>query len=216
MPLFLRHRLLFIHIPKCGGDTVSFALKSRGDPPFLFVADGAVRVNGHTPQHMNWRELRAAGWTTPPGFRVAALVRHPVDRVLSEYRYLRAARPDLQEFASTPGVFLDHFLSRTPAARRRFDNHNAGLREFLCDRDGKIGAEIHLRPLAQVDLWLQELGLPPIGPHERRNVTASQGAPHDFSAEDLERIRAHFSADIAWFEARFPQARVTESNDLQP
>lgn len=216
MPLFLRHRLLFIHIPKCGGDTVNFALRARGDPPFLFVADGSVMVNGHTPQHMRWREYLDAGWSTGGGFRVAALVRHPVDRVMSEYRYIHLTRHDLRKYAPTPGVFLDYFLSRDPRARQAFDNHNVGLLDFLSDAHGRIDPAIYVRPVQEIEAWLQTLGLPAIGGNERRNVTAGLRNLARFTANDVSRIRAFYRADVEWFEATYPGLRPVEEHDLQP
>lgn len=216
MPVFVRHRLLFIHIPKCGGDTVSFGLRARGDPPFLFVADGSVMVNGHTPQHMRWREYLDAGWSTANGFRVAALVRHPVDRVVSEYRYIQMSRPDLRKFAPTPAVFLDHFLTEAPGVRERFDNHNVGLLDFLSGPDGRVDPHIYVRPVQEMGAWLHALGLPELDPQERRNVTAGLRGLARFTTQDVRRIREFFRADIAWFEGRFPGFRSVEEHDLQP
>jgi hypothetical protein len=206
MPLFLKHRLLFIHIPKCGGDTISHALRQAGDPPFLFVDDGSVMVNGHTPQHLSWRELVAMGWSGGAGFRVAALVRHPVDRVLSAYRYVHGFRPDLVGFAGTPACFLDHFLSEEEVATQRFDHHNKGLLSFLTNEDGSIEPDIHVQPLSRMDVWLRELSLPPIAASERRNVTASargDDAGSGFGPCEIERIREFYAEDICWYEAHF-------------
>ncbi len=206
MPLFLNHRLLFIHIPKCGGDTVSHALRQAGDPPFLFVADGSVMVNGHTPQHLTWQELAAMGWAGQGGVRVAALVRHPVDRVLSAFRYVRRFRSDLAQFAETPAQFLEHFLSREEAATRRFDNHNKGLLAFLSNEDGSINPNIHIQPLSRIDQWLRDLSLPAISPEERRNVTAIGGTVAGspaFSAEEIGRIEDFYRKDILWYEQQF-------------
>lgn len=207
MPLFPRHRVLFIHIPKCGGDTISHALGLADDPPFLFVADGSVMVNRHTPQHMTWREFLAAGWRTPEGFRVAALVRHPVDRVISAFRYVRLYRPDLQPLAPDPASFLEAFLSPQREVFERFDQHNRGLMEFLAGRDGVPDPSILVRPVQEMDAWLKELGLPAIPSSGRRNVTRGRAEFEPFGADELARIRAHYADDIAWFEGRFPHCR---------
>lgn len=207
MPLFFRHRLLFIHIPKCGGDTVNYGLRAAGDKPFLFVANGSVMVNGHTPQHMVWRELKKAGWSGKTGFRVAALVRHPVDRVLSEFRYIHVKRPDLVPFATDPSRFLDAFLSSDRETSVRFDNHNLGLLDFLRDRDGEIDPTIHIRPVQEMDRWLAELGLPRISAADRQNVTREVTHLPAFRATDIDRILEHYSQDVLWFEQRFPAYR---------
>lgn len=208
MPIFIRNKLLFIHIPKCGGDTINFALKNSGDTPFLFVPDGSVMINNHTPQHSTWRELKNMGWTTPAGFRVAALVRHPVDRVLSTFRYIYHFRKDLLPSAKTPSEFLDNFLSREPGVNARFDNHNKSLMDFLVNENGTIDPIIHIRPLVECDLWLNELGLPKISINERKNVTSilSANLPK-FTQENIEQIKDFYKEDILWYESNFPASR---------
>ena len=208
MPLFLRNRLLFIHIPKCGGDTITHVLREAGDPPFLFVADGSIMVNGHTPQHMIWREFLLAGWAPRSDFRVAALVRHPLDRVISAYRYVRGFRPDLHAFAPDPQTFLDEFLSHDLVATRRFDNHNQPMLTFLGNHDGEIDPEIEIYPVQEMDRFMQSLDLPPVPVTSRRNVT--RGTPAEigtFHAVDMMRVADHYARDIEWFESRFPGIR---------
>lgn len=207
MPLFLKHRLLFIHIPKCGGDTVTHALARAGDPPFLFVADGSVMVNGHTPQHMVLSEFRRAGWSAANGFRVASLIRHPLDRVMSAFRYIHLARPDLLPLAPDPSRFLDHFLSHDDAAHRRFDNHNLGLLDFLAGDDGIVDPSIVIRPLAAMAEWLDMLGLPPIEASERRNVTAHLSGLPAFSRADIDRVMEYYARDLDWIARFAPELR---------
>ncbi len=208
MPVFFRHKLLFIHVPKCGGDTVSYALREAGDPPFLFVADGSVLVNGHTPQHMTLRELVSAGWAVPSGFRVAALVRHPIHRVESAFRYIQSFRKDLKAMAPNPSRFLDSFLSSDPEVFSRFDNHNLGLLDFISGRNGLVDPSIHVRPVQEMDLWMQELGLPKLSSDARRNVTQGTDQFEAFKAVDVQRVRTFYARDIAWFEARFPHCQA--------
>lgn len=208
MPLFIQHRFLFIHIPKCGGDTISQALKSRGDHPLLFVADGSVMVNGHTPQHMTWHELKQMGWVTPPGFRVAALVRHPVHRVLSEFRYIHTSRPDLIRWARTPTMFLDHFLPIDDDAYRRFDFHNLDMLRFISDDNGEVNSSIYIQSVEDMDRWAQELNLPKISLYERRNVTQDKKFSANFSRRDIERIISRYRTDILWYETTFPKYRL--------
>jgi hypothetical protein len=204
MPLFTNHKLLFIHIPKCGGDTINYALKNRGDNPFLFVNDGGVMTNHHSPQHLTWRELLQLGWSTPKGYRVAALVRHPIDRVLSAFRYIHQHRKDLLPYATNATEFLNYYLSDESEATTRFDNHNKSLKEFLTDHTGSIDKSIHIRPLNEVDLWLEELDLPKISIKERRNVTlsSSENLPK-FSDKHIEQIKEFYRDDILWFECNF-------------
>jgi hypothetical protein len=210
MPLFLKHRLLFIHIPKCGGDTVTHHLGQHGDRPFLFVDDGSVMVNGHTPQHLTWLEILRAGWRAPSDFRVAALVRHPVDRVISEFHYIKAYRPDLADSTQGPTSFLDEFLCDTEAARARFDNHNVGICDFLAGPDGEVDPAIEIYPICDMDRLVGSFGLPPIRTEDRRNVTRPVNAvspAHTFSKTDIHRIATRYGRDIDWLRAKCPDLR---------
>lgn len=205
MPLFLKHKLLFIHIPKCGGSTVTEGLRNAGDSPFLFVPDGSVMINGHTPQHATWQELQKAGWCTPPGFRVAALVRHPVERVLSAFRYIHKSRSDLIPFAKNPAEFLDHFLSKAPEYVLRFDNHNLGLLEFLKGANGQVDSEIYIQPISNLRILASELNIPLSIAEMRINNTDETAAQTYFSSTDIQRIRDFYAEDIIWFETRFSE-----------
>ena len=208
MPLFLSRNLLFIHIPKCGGDTIAHHLRTHGDAPFLFVDNGAVMVNGHTPQHMTWAEMLQAGWHTPPNYRVATLVRHPVARVQSEFRYFKAVHPGLRDIVSSPAVFLDAFLEDSQTARCQFDNHNGSILEFLSDERGTLDTSIEIYHIDAMDVLVQSIGLPPVSIADRRNVTlteveAAQSQP--FTQQDISRIKQRYKEDIDWFEKRFPR-----------
>ena len=198
--MFLNHRVLFLHIPKCGGYTFSHALSRADDPPLFFVPDGSVLVNGHTPQHMTWREWRSVGWSAPKGFRAIAFVRHPVDRVMSAYRYVHLARPDLVHLAETPSAFLNHFFSPDPAVRLRFDHHNLGMLDFLRNEGGEVDPAIELWHISEMDEALASLGLPAVEVSQRRNVTESTDV---FTERDVVRIHEHVAEDLQWYQSRF-------------
>lgn len=207
MPLFLRNQLLYIHIPKCGGDSVSHFLRRHDDPPFLFIPDGSVMVNGHTPQHLTWKEILKLGWSPSNHFKVAALVRHPIDRVISEFRYIQIFRPDLVGIAATPSSFLDAFLSSDPTSNTLFDNHNLSILEFLEDESGQVDPAIDIRPVQEMDQLMASLGLPAIPPAEFKNVTKGSDrldSTFVFHPKDIDRIVKFFARDMDWFTSRFP------------
>ena len=208
MPVFIRNRFLHIHIPKCGGDSISHFLRFHDDPPFLFIPDGSVRINGHTPQHLTWKEYLKLGWSPHNGFKVVTLVRHPIERVISEFRYIHSHRPDLVKIAATRKTFLDAFLTKDPASRKMFDNHNLGILDFLENESGQIDPIIDIRPVHQMSDLMRSFGLPSVPETERRNVTwKSKGKEEKyiFLPEEIERIETFYSRDISWYQLNFPQ-----------
>ena len=82
---FLRYRILFIHVPRTGGTSLSASLLKAC----------------HLPQHLRWKEdalhlpvhfyLRTLGKTYTRFFSFA-FVRHPLTRIYSAYCYFREAK----------------------------------------------------------------------------------------------------------------------------
>lgn len=75
LPYNYRHKLIFIHVPKCGGTSI------------LADLNKGARVPRY---HADWRAYRQADPTAFEGFYKFAVVREPADRLLSAYRYLQA------------------------------------------------------------------------------------------------------------------------------
>lgn len=89
MPLFLKNKICFIHIPKCGGTTIEKAFENQLDDPPLYY-DSRFRFPNmryslqHSPQHSTFIELREMK-LIPKDFDIISFVRNPYDRFLSEY-----------------------------------------------------------------------------------------------------------------------------------
>lgn len=93
MPLARINGILlhFIHIPKTGGSSVSSYLRAKG--PLALYSRERVEWSKSTPQHI---EAHTQNTLLPEGFadHAFAILRDPIDRLLSEYRY-RATRRNM-------------------------------------------------------------------------------------------------------------------------
>lgn len=90
MPVDWKNRVVFIHIPKCGGTS----LENRYDlnhPENLYQEDfKAFCINGihFAPQHFTW-DIIVARHPEVADFPSYAVVRDPLEKLVSEYFYLK-------------------------------------------------------------------------------------------------------------------------------
>lgn len=124
----------FAHVPKCAGSSVEDYLADRFgalamlDRRFLSVPEGG-RWSRTSPQHVDWASLTRM---VPAGFLDAcfAVVRHPLDRAVSAYRFQAEVEGTVPE-----GMGFGDWLRAEAAARRddpfRSDNHSRPQADFL-------------------------------------------------------------------------------------
>jgi hypothetical protein len=116
-PLLRRHRVIFIHVPKTGGQSVEQALFGR---PLYLGHFRLVRYEKESPENFK-------------SFYKFAFVRNPYTRMLSAYRYLMAHSNWPEDI---------EFRDRTLSRYRDFENFIVnGLRQ-----NQAIGRYPHFRP----------------------------------------------------------------------
>lgn len=135
MPVFLKDhfRILFIHVPKTGGTAIEFFFEKNGfDVSFIDRGgrNSIVPVMKCSPQHMHAAMLREIFHLRGFSYRFMT-VRHPVARLVSEYRMRRVMQQRIEDI----DTWIDYVLRTYP------DNN------FLIDN--------HIRP--QSDFWLPEV-----------------------------------------------------------
>lgn len=190
-----RAGVMFVHVPKNAGMAVSQALYG------MQVKHASARYLAvHAPQA--WHDL--------PSF---AVVRDPVARFMSAYRYARA------------GGGADNRVSPVFADRYRdFDDIEAALDHverapspfqvdhifrpqcwYLTDRQGRIDVD-HLVTIDRITALLDHLAITPVKPLER--VNQSTGSDIALTATQGERIRRLYADDAVLF------ARVDASGGI--
>jgi len=194
MPLFLEKNLFFIHIPKTGGTSVEKILMDHGCSISLISTTGSVFVNGHTPQHITFREIQELG-LDKNRFRFFAVIRDPLERIISEYNYLLEKRPDISAHFHDFDSFLELFLN--PEKSSLFDNHNLSSVEYITNKQGKIDHRISLVRYFDAAHLEQIIGLTGIRNYkeQKSNKTITSVPPKhlgrikDFYREDYQLLK---------------------------
>ena len=139
MPIYPDQKLIFVHIPKTGGGTISTLMRpfEPGQPtsPFgratahLPVVQNVSQVHLGTHDSAAWirRKIGKRLWQEWHSF---AVVRDPYDRAISEYEYLRQTDTHRRHQRALGQSFVE-FLTTEP--RRR-----AVQSALLADRAGNL------------------------------------------------------------------------------
>ncbi len=200
MPIY-RHKscvIYFAHVPKCGGTSVEAYLQScLGAPAFLmprYRARAGKVWTVTSPQHVAWADMARL---FPADFfdESFAVVRHPVDRILSAYVFQRDVEKTLPE-----SVDLDDFINRLARPRFRnrpvFDNHFR-LQSDIVPPDAKVfrledgldAVKAHIDKLADGTDKTAEIGRRLAGKSDKPVLTAEQRARLErIYAADFERF----------------------------
>ncbi len=182
MPLFRKDRtsVLFVHVPKCGGTSITRAFRQRGFAVDYFdgrVGRETLNYFHHcTPQHWH-ADVLASILKLERITATFTFVRHPVTRLQSEYLWKHRDRPDLH---LSPDV-VEAWAVKAFARWRRghtyvYDNHIRPQVEFLLPHARRFRVE------DGVDTQLAELsrdhGLDLTFPLERAKESNDLSAGH--------------------------------------
>jgi hypothetical protein len=212
--------IYFAHCPKAGGTSVEQFMVARwGDRvghlgwgwDREWSGRGGERAGGipSSPQHYTWHDAARVLPRQPDA--VFAVVRDPVARMISEYRYQQTERRKGRLAWPLQGLGFSTWLHLMAEVHARnpyvFDNHFRPQGEFVPD-----GATVFRLEdgLGQVGTWLcaqaGEAG-PVAMPHELK--AGSRIPPVQPARQDLDLISSWFSGDFQRFGYRFPL--VTEA-----
>jgi len=203
--LALDHRLIyFAHCPKAGGTSVEKFMVTRwGDRVGMlgwgwdrtWFGQGGERTPGPpcSPQHYTWRDAKTRLPCAPDA--VFALVRDPVARMVSEYRYQRTERRAGRLWPLLRRLDFSTWLHLMAAVQARnpyaFDNHFRPQSDFVPEGAAVFRLEDGLGAVGE---WLcAQAGEPP-----------PPDMPHDLkSPQGRERVvpnRADLALILHWYD----------------
>jgi hypothetical protein len=194
MPLYERNGkiILFVHIPKTGGGTIEKCLRDAG-------AREALRSNNRTdftelsPQHLHAAIYKHYVPSTfyDYGF---AVVRHPLDRFLSEYKWRKhlTKLPEFPDFEKWATRRLRHY----PGDQSMLDNHLRPQNEFICEGIEWFKLEGGLETPAVTAL--SHMGIASL-PGPLVNMKVSKPTEVSISEELLAMVIAFYAVDFDAF-----------------
>jgi hypothetical protein len=196
-----RHRCVYVHIPKCGGQSIetvflqAVGLTWKKRAPLLLRPCSDPRFGPQFLAHLTAREYTELGHLSQTDFidyYRFAVIRNPWDRLLSTFRYRAPAEgvtfPEWVRKAAVPAIERGHFFYKPQV-------------EYLCDADGTLLVEdvFDLADMPKAfDAVRQRLELPGEGlPH----VNASKGhrhlTPEDaYDDETVQLVGQLYAADV--------------------
>jgi hypothetical protein len=181
-------RILFIHVPKTGGTSLSAALEKVGSITF----DRGFRENKKIVSERHAHEALIHSNIINTRFDyVFMIIRDPVDRIISEYRY-QCRKPGLHRSKVMGfGLWLDYSLYRAKKNRGYRDNHFRPQSEFAT-----LGCEIFRFEDGlkfAINRINQKLGLSIELPSKRMNVSPK----YDIKIKKLhiEKIHSFYASD---------------------
>ena len=158
--------LYFAHVPKCAGSSVEAYLQARFGPLAMMDRGHFKRRRRWTrssPQHVLWAD---AARLIPQAMIGAsfAVVRHPVDRLVSVFLWQREWEQTLAS-DTTLTDFIDQVEADWPALPRKhsWDNHASPMADFMPPDCTLFRLEDGLDPVVA---WLDDLAGDAEGPRQ--------------------------------------------------
>ena len=199
----------FAHCPKAGGTSVErFMVDTWGSAVGhlfwgwdIWWKAGGWRQAGPpcSPQHLIWEDARKLLPDTPD--QVFAIVRDPVARLVSEYRYQRQARRGTifgRILAHLPfSLWLDLVLSLSARNPYAFDNHLRPQSDFIPESARIFYLENGMEAVAR---WFTEAtGANVSGGCFSHELKLAAGPPVDVRDRDIALIHKVFAQDYSRF-----------------
>ncbi|GHG98870.1 sulfotransferase family 2 domain-containing protein [Pseudodonghicola xiamenensis] len=202
-------KTLFVHIPKTGGQSIeSVFLKDAGlswaERGQLCLGRNRDPARGPTRlAHLYADEYVRCGHISGAAFDAYlkfAIVRHPYERVLSEYRYRAAARRKRGD----PPVSFDAFIRLRPEDERLdLARHLVPQNRYVSDAGGRLLVDrvLHLERLEEeVAPLFQKIFRRMVQlPHQNASAAGDGPRRADLSTDQKRYLQERYAEDFAAF-----------------
>lgn len=169
---------VFVHIPKTGGTSLSLALEHHQLNDDVHVGDTpkatwypTQKTAGTLWKHSTLMDLKGLVDTSNPELTVATIVRHPMDRIVSMFHYLREQNFDHPAANIARSHDFRAFVYHPQIAKMMA---GGAMARYLVDHDGRLRCNLVLNQerlhddIAQVEEYLGiKLQLPRVNQSQR-------------------------------------------------
>lgn len=175
-----KHRCIFIHIPKCGGQSVENIFLEKNNltwktrAPLLLRPNEIPEIGPPRLAHLKYLEYVEFSYVSEEimsSYLVFSVIRDPYDRIRSLYNYLG------YNTAISFSTFVLHVLPDSMTGKDAW--FYAPQSEYICGKDGVISVDVVVR-LEEIDhqlpMVLAKCGIR-VGqvPHVNRSTTIDSG-----------------------------------------
>lgn len=207
MPIFLKNKILFIHIPKNGGTSVENFMLKNGDKMDLWMRKNKKDFCFfHSEQHCTYKEILKTKKLNPE-LRIFSIIRHPIERVISEYNWLEKTKRGLNKNFDT---FLNKFLDKNNFSY--FDNHNLSNFDYLSNDDGEISEDIKILKFFDAEKISNFIGL---DKKFELHLNTSPKKIKEVTLEQKERILDFYKDDLHCFDFDINSPIIIKNKNLK-
>lgn len=207
MPIFIKNKILFIHIPKNGGTSVETFFQRSGDRMDLWMKKNKKDFCFfHSEQHCTYKEILKTKKLNSD-LKIFSIIRHPIDRVISEYNWLDKLKKNRNKNFD---IFLDNFLNKENF--RYFDNHNLSNFDYLSDDNGEICDDIKIFKFFDNEGISNFLNL---NKNFDLHTNISPKKIKEITTEQKERILDFYKDDLHCFDFDINSPILIKNKDLK-